>query len=475
MTGAVDVVVLGGGPVGENAASRAVAGGLSVTVVEAELLGGECSYWACMPSKALIRTPQAVAAVRRLPGTTATFDPAAVLARRDSFTSGWDDSGQVEWAEGAGITVLRGHARLDGVRRVVVDTGDGATTVLEPRVAVVVATGSVPREPSIPGLAGTRHWGSREATSAEAVPGRLVVLGSGVVGCELAQAWSRLGSEVTLVARGERVLAAAEPAASELVRAGLEADGITLRLGCSPTEVSRDDAGVHLTLDDGTVVDADELLVATGRGPATADVGAETVGLTAGDPFAVDDTGLVQGLGADAGQGWLYACGDVTGRAPLTHQGKYQARAVGSAITARHRGELGATELPAAWSRTVSTADHGAVPQVVFTDPEVAWVGRTAARAAADGIAHRVVEIDIAVGGSSLWADGYTGKATMVVDTERDVVLGVTFAGPDVGELIHAGTVAVVGEVPLDRLWHAVPSYPTISEVWLRLLEAAGL
>jgi dihydrolipoamide dehydrogenase len=468
-----DVVVLGGGPVGENAAQRAVDGGLTVTMVEAELVGGECSYWACMPSKALIRTGQAVAAVRRLPGTTATYDPAAVLARRDSFTSGWDDAGQVSWAEGAGITVLRGHGRLDGERRVVVDTGDGATTELRARVAVVVATGSVPREPSLPGLDRTRHWGSREATSAKEVPGRLVVLGSGVVGCELAQAWRRLGAEVTLVARGERVLAAVEPAAGELVRAGLEADGVVLRLGSSPTEVSRDDDGVlHLTLDDGTVLDADELLVATGRGPATGDVGAGTVGLTPGEPFAVDDTGLVQGV---AQEGWLYACGDVTGRAPLTHQGKYQARAVGSAIVARHRGELGATEQPAAWSRTVSTADHGAVPQVVFTDPEVAAVGRTAAQAQEQGLPHRVVEIDIAVGGSSLWADGYTGKATMVIDTERDVVLGVTLCGPDVGELIHAGTVAVVGEVPLDRLWHAVPSYPTISEVWLRLLEAAGL
>ncbi|GAB2915654.1 NAD(P)/FAD-dependent oxidoreductase [Rhodococcus aerolatus] len=482
-----DVIVLGGGPVGENAASRAQQGGLTVAMVESELVGGECSYWACMPSKALIRTSQAVAAARRVQGATAELDAEAVLARRTSFTSGWDDSSQVEWAEGAGITVVRGHGRLDGPRRVVVqgaggdDTGDAAgtdgsaDTVLTARVAVVIATGSVPTEPPIDGLDSARHWGSREATSAREVPRRLAVLGTGVVGSELAQAWRRLGSEVTLIGRGERVLASVEPAASDLVREAFEADGITLHLGTGTTAVHRDDDGVHVTLDDGTVVDADELLVATGRGPATADVGAESVGLTAGDPFPVDDSGLVQGLGADAGEGWLYACGDVTGRAPLTHQGKYQARAVGSAIVARHRGELGATEVPAAWARTASTADHGAVPQVVFTDPEVASVGRTAAQAEQEGLPHRVVEIDIAVGGSALWADGYTGKATMVIDTERDVVLGVTLCGQDVGELIHAGTVAVVGEVPLDRLWHAVPSYPTISEVWLRLLEAAGL
>lgn len=471
-----DVIVVGGGPVGENAASRAHDGGLSVVMVESELVGGECSYWACMPSKALIRSSQAVAAANRLQGASAELDADGVLARRTSFTSGWDDASQVEWAEGAGITVVRGHGRLDGPRRVVVSGVDGAEdTVLTARVAVVVATGSTPTEPPIDGLDSTRHWGSREATSARAVPSRLVVLGTGVVGSELAQAWRRLGAEVTVIGRGERVLASVEPAASDLVREAFESDGITLHLGVGTRSVSRDDDGVHVTLDDGTVVDADELLVATGRGPATTDVGAETVGLTAGDPFTVDDGGLVQGLGEDAGQGWLYACGDVTGRAPLTHQGKYQARAVGSAIVARHRGELGATEVPAAWSRTASTADHGAVPQVVFTDPEVASVGRTAAQAQDEGLPHRVVEIDIAVGGSALWADGYTGKATMVIDTERDVVLGVTLCGQDVGELIHAGTVAVVGEVPLDRLWHAVPSYPTISEVWLRLLEAAGL
>jgi pyruvate/2-oxoglutarate dehydrogenase complex dihydrolipoamide dehydrogenase (E3) component len=467
MSETYDVVVVGGGAVGENAAARAVRGGMTVALVEAELLGGECSYWACMPSKALIRTTQAVHAARAITGVTADFDPADVLARRNSFTSGWKDDSQVEWAEGAGITVVRGHARLTGPRALTVETSDGPLE-LSARHAVVLATGSVPSEPPTPGLADTPHWSSREATSAQAVPARLAVIGSGVVGCELAQAYQRLGSAVTLVSRGTTVLDNLEPVASELVEAGLAQDGVTLHLGTDVERVHRDDAGVHVVLADGTDVLADELLVATGRRPATADVGVQTVGLEPGATLEVDDSGLVQGV---AGR-WLYACGDVTGRAPLTHQGKYAARVVGDVVAARAKGE---PELTAPWGAHSATADHGAVPQVVFTDPEVAFVGRTVRQVSDAGIAHDVVEIDIAVAGSALHADGYTGKAVMVVDTASRTLLGVTFVGQDVAELVHAGTIAIVGDVPVDRLWHAVPAYPTISEVWLRLLEAYGL
>lgn len=458
------VVVVGGGAVGENAAARAVRGGLTVALVEAELVGGECSYWACMPSKALIRTTQAVHAARAVTGVSASFDPADVLARRDSFTSGWKDDSQVEWARGAGITVVRGHARLTGPRALTVQGGPDLVATH----AVVLATGSIPSEPPTPGLADTPHWSSREATSAAAVPGRLAVIGSGVVGCELAQAYQRLGAVVTLVSRGAAVLENLEPAASELVARGMAADGVTLHLGADVARVHRDDAGVHVVLADGTDVVADELLVATGRRPATADVGVQTVGLEPGATLEVDDSGLVQGVDGS----WLYACGDVTGRAPLTHQGKYAARVVGDVIAAR---ATGAPELTQPWGAHAATADHGAVPQVVFTDPEVAFVGRTAQQVSAAGTAHDVVEIDIAVAGSSLHADGYTGKAVMVVDSERRTLLGVTFVGQDVAELVHAGTIAIVGEVPLERLWHAVPAYPTINEVWLRLLEAYGL
>ncbi|WP_432514584.1 dihydrolipoyl dehydrogenase family protein [Kineococcus sp. SYSU DK001] len=468
----VDVVVVGAGPVGENVADRAARTGLSVVVVEKELVGGECSYWACMPSKALLRPGQALAAARRLPGAaeaaTGALDAAKVLERRDRFTSGWDDSGQVGWLESAGLGLVRGSGRLAGPRRVSVETADGTVTI-SARQAVVLATGSVPVLPDVPGLADARAWTSREATSAKTVPARLVVLGGGVVGCELAQAWARLGSRVTLLARSG-LLAGQEDFAGELVADALRADGVDVRTGAGLSGVSRDDTGVHVALTDGSTVDADEFLVATGRRPTTRGIGLETVGLEDGGSLEVDDTGLVAGVEGS----WLYAAGDVSGRPKLTHQGKYGGRAVGDAITARASGALGADA--SAWSRYTATADHAAVPQVVFTDPEVAQVGLTAAQARERGLTVKVVDYEIGnVAGASLVADGYAGKARMVVDEDRRVVVGVTFVGQDVAELLHSATIAIVGEVPLERLWHAVPSYPTISEVWLRLLETYGL
>nr|WP_245961629.1 NAD(P)/FAD-dependent oxidoreductase [Quadrisphaera granulorum] len=483
-----DVVVIGGGPVGENVAARAVRGGLSAVIVEAELLGGECSYWACMPSKALIRPTQALAAARRLPGAreavTGSVDAAAVLARRDSFTSGWDDGGQVEWAVGADITVVRGHGRVAGEKRVEVTAPDGTTTTIAARRAVVVATGSTPSLPPVEGLRDTPHWGSREATSAARVPASLVVLGAGVVGCELAQAFARLGSTVTLVA-SSTLLSKNEPRAGELVADALREEGVDVRLHTRAVSVSREssdedddgDGPVTLVLADGTALVADELLVATGRRPAVGDVGLDTVGLPTDAALAVDTTGAATGLAQGSaldqgGQPWLYAAGDVTGDAPLTHMGKYVARAVGDVIAARARGEQ---VHDGAWGAHATTAQQQAVTQVTFTDPEVTSVGLTAAQAERAGLRTRVVDLDIAVAGSALHADGYTGWARMVVDEDRRVVVGVTFVGPDTAELLHSATVAVVGEVPLERLWHAVPAYPTISEVWLRLLEAYGL
>jgi dihydrolipoamide dehydrogenase len=385
------------------------------------------------------------------------------LDRRTYFTSNWDDAGQLQWADGAGITVIRGKARLDGERRVVV--GDRTLTASQ---AVAVCTGSVPVIPPLEGIADTRVWTSRDATSAKEVPGRLIVLGGGVVGVELAQAWRRLGSEVDLVITSELPLPRLEPIAGELVAEGLREDGIRIHAGAKAVRVSRDgDGEISLGLSDGTVLKADELLVATGRRPATESVGVETVGLKPGDTLHVDDSGQVSGVDGQ----WLYAAGDVTGRALLTHQGKYAARVVGDVIAARANGPV---ETPP-WSQYTATADHACVPAVVFTDPEVASIGLTAAQAAAAGIDTRVVDLDIAVAGSSVHADGYRGKARMVVDEQRKVLVGVTFVGQDVAELLHSATVAIVGEVPLHRLWHAVPSYPTISEVWLRLLEAYGL
>ncbi|MDR2322422.1 MAG: NAD(P)/FAD-dependent oxidoreductase [Microbacterium sp.] len=468
MTDEYDLIVLGGGPVGENVADRAVQSGLTAVIVESELVGGECSYWACMPSKALLRSPQALRAAQRVGGAaeavSGDLDVRAVLDRRDSFTSHWQDDGQVAWLDSAGIDLVRGHGRLSGERRVAVTTPDGGVRTLTARHAVAVSTGSDAAIPPIPGLHEANPWTSREATSAEEIPDSLVVIGGGVVAVEMATAYAALGAEVTVLARSG-LLGSVEPFAGELVAEGLRALGVDVRTGVATKSVSRDADGVTVTTDAGDVRAA-EILVATGRTPRSGDIGLETVGLPAGRSIRTDDTLRVPGVD------WLYAVGDVNGRVLLTHQGKYQARAAGDVIAARAKGEPVDDDR---WGRHVATADHAAVPQVVFSEPEVAAVGVTAAAAREAG--HRVREVAVefsSVAGASLHADGYTGRAHMVVDEDRQVLLGVTMVGSDVAELIHAAAIAVVGEVPLARLWHAVPSYPTMSEVWLRLLEAYG-
>ncbi|GCE76045.1 dihydrolipoyl dehydrogenase family protein [Cellulomonas biazotea] len=476
-----DVVVVGGGAVGENVADRASRTGLSVALVEHALVGGECSYWACMPSKVLLRAGAVLDAAAGVPGAAAAVtgdvDVQAVLARRDEVVHGWDDRSQVEWVDSVGIALLRGHARLTGERTLVVSGDDGETTV-RARRAVVVATGSEPVVPPVPGLAEAGFWTSREATSVRQVPARLAVLGGGVVGVEMAVAFTDLGSEVTLVVRGDRLLAGAEPTAGEAVATELRAMGVRVLFGTQATAVHRDDDGVHLDLGDAGTVDVTEVLVATGRRPRTGSLGLETVGLEPGAPLRVDDALAVTGVDG----GWLFAAGDVTGRTATTHQGKYDARVVGDVVAARFHPDADAADGPVAerdaapWSRYRATADLSAVPQVVFSRPEVAWVGRTEEQARRDGLDVRVLDYDLAnVAGATVAAQDYAGSARLVVDDARGVVVGATFVGPDAAELLHAATVAVVGEVPLHRLWHAVPAYPTVSEVWLRLLESAGL
>ncbi|WP_406247676.1 dihydrolipoyl dehydrogenase family protein [Microbacterium sp. M] len=469
MTDEYDLIVIGAGPVGENVADRAVQGGLTAVIVESELVGGECSYWACMPSKALLRSGQALRAAQRVPGAaeavTGTLDAAAVLARRNSFTSDWSDAGQVAWLDKTGIDLARGHGRLSGEREVTVTGSDGATRVLRARHAVAISTGTDAVIPGIPGLAEAKPWTSREATSAQEVPASLAVIGGGVVAVEMATAYASLGSRVTVIARGE-ILGSLEPFAGEQVAAGLRELGVDVRTNTATSRVDRDEDGVTITLGDGSTVVADEVLAATGRRPRSGDIGLENVGLEPGRYIDVDDTLRVPG------NDWLYAVGDVNGRVLLTHQGKYQARAAGDVIAARAQGEDIRDD---AWGRHVATADHRAVPQVVFSDPEVAAVGLTAAAARDAGFETEVVDYDLGwVAGASLYQDDYRGQARMVVDAERDVILGVTFTGPDVAELLHAATIAVAGEVPISRLWHAVPAYPTVSEIWLRLLEEYG-
>ena len=459
-----DVIVIGAGAVGENVADRTVQGGLSTLIIEGELVGGDCSYWACMPSKTLLRSGIALRAAQNVEGAkqaiTGTLDVEAVLRRRDSFTHDWDDSSQVEWLDSAGIALVRGHAEITGIRQVTVDG-----VVYTARHAVVVSTGSAAVLPDIPGLADANPWTSRDATSVKNVPGSLAIIGGGVVAVEMATAYASFGCAVTVIARSG-LLGGNEPFAGEMVTEALQKLGATVLGGVSPVGVSREALSVVIELDNDASITVDEVLVATGRTPRTMDLGLENIGLTPGDWIDTDDTLLV------AGFDWLYAAGDVNHRALLTHQGKYQARAAGDVIVAR------ATGTPvddAPWGIHVATADHEAVPQVTFSDPEVASVGLTAKAAEKAGYSIRVVDYDLgAIAGSSVQADGYEGKARMVVDEKRRVILGVTFVGQDVSEMLQAATFAVVGQIPLERLWHAVPAYPTMNEIWLRLLETYG-
>jgi pyruvate/2-oxoglutarate dehydrogenase complex dihydrolipoamide dehydrogenase (E3) component len=461
MSSSYDVIVLGGGSTGTNAAWYARSNGLICAVVESELVGGECSYWACIPSKALLGPPAAVAAARRLPGASAAvtgeLDTDAVLARRDEFVSGLDDASQVSWMESIGADLVRGKGRLAGEREVEVTADDGTVTRLTAARAVVVATGSSAALPPVEGLDGIRVWDNRDVTTAKQVPGRLLVLGGGVVGCEMAQAYRRLGArEVTVVQRGGHLLSGYDAWVGEMVADALAEEGIDVRTGVSAQSASREgtDGPVTLQLDDGSSVTGDELLVAAGRRFSTDDLGLETVGLTPDGPLEVDDRLRVRGVEG----GWLYACGDVNGLALLTHQGKYQARLVGDLVAGRDRRDV---------------ADSRAVPQVVFTDPEVASVGHTEGSARETGIDVKVVSYDVAkVAGGALAGDDVRGRAQLVIDDERRVVVGATFVGSMVAELLHSATIAIVGEVPIDTLWHAVPAFPTVSEVWLRLLEA---
>ena len=477
-----DVVVLGGGPVGENLAQYAIEGtDLSAVIVESELLGGECSYYACIPSKVLLRPTAVADTAAHLPGLSApTLEQEKLLASRDQWVSHYDDSGQVEWAASAGIQVLRGHGRLVSEREVLVTppseagSGDpeaGATRV-RARRAVVLASGSSATIP--PELAQLSPWTSRDATGVQEVPQRLAIVGGGVVAVEAATWMAALGSEVTLLVRGDALLRGFEPFAGKHVLDALQERGVTVQLSISVVSAEREEAretglgrvhggAVTLQVQDASgtrEIVVDEVLAATGRRPRLDDLGLEEIGLSGQDITAAAQP-RADGTTARPLPSWLHAVGDASGEAPLTHWGKYRARVIGQRIRADASGEALEPE-----PETVP------VPQVVFTEPQVASVGLTAAAAREEGIEVVTAQVPFnGAAGASLLREDAHGTAQLVVDARTHCLVGATFVGPEASELLHGASIAIVGAVPVHVLRHAVPSFPTVSELWLRLLE----
>jgi pyruvate/2-oxoglutarate dehydrogenase complex dihydrolipoamide dehydrogenase (E3) component len=449
-----DVVILGAGPAGEVIAGRLGEAGLEVALVEQHLVGGECSFYACMPSKALLRPGELLAEVRRIPGVSEAasgeLNVESVLTRRDEIIHDLDDSSMEPWLDDRGVKLVRESGRLDGERRV-----QAGNETLVARKAVVVATGTGALVPPIDGLREARPWTNREVTTAKQVPERLVILGGGVVGVEMAQAYRSLGAQVTLIEAADRLIAREEPFASEQVEAALREQGVDVHIGIEAVAVAARAASgeVEVELETGGPVRGDELLVAIGRRPNTSEIGLDTVGLEPGKPIEVDD--------AMRANDWLYAIGDVNGRALLTHMGKYQARVAADQILGKD---------------TRATEDGVRSPRIIFTDPQVAAVGYTVATAKEAGLDVRAVDVPTQgnAGASFYGSDAAVGTSRLVVDEARGVVVGATFTGPEVADFLQAATIAVVGEVPLERLAHAVPSFPTRSEVWLYLLEELG-
>jgi pyruvate/2-oxoglutarate dehydrogenase complex dihydrolipoamide dehydrogenase (E3) component len=438
-----DVVVIGMGPGGEDAAERLAEAGLHVTGVEAKLVGGECPYWACVPTKMMVRAANLLAETRRVPGmagTSAVTPDWAPVARRirEEATDYWNDKVAVDRFTGKGGHFARGYGRITAPGQVTVTADDGGERVFRARRGIIIATGTDPAVPPIEGLAGTPYWTNRDIVAVEEVPGSLLVLGGGPVGAELAQVFARFGTKVTVVEALPRLLPAEEPEAGELIGRVFAAEGITVRTGTRAGRVSHD--GTAFTIQaGGEDITAGKLLVATGRRIDLAAVGAAAAGLD-------EHAGTVPTDGRMRAASGVWAIGDITGKGAFTHVAMYQADVA-------VRGILGAGG---------PDADYRATPRVTFTDPEVGAVGVTEAQARDAGLPIRtgITRIPSSARG---WIHkaGNDGFIKVIEDAERNVLIGATSAGPAGGEVLSALQVAVHGEVPVSRLRNMSYAYPT--------------
>jgi dihydrolipoamide dehydrogenase len=450
-----DAIVLGAGPTGEVAAGRLADAGWRVAIVERDLVGGECSYYACMPSKALLRPADVLAEAKRIPGVPTghgELEPDLVLSRRDEVIHDRDDSVQLPWLEERDIDLYRGSARFEDSRRVVV--GDEA---LIAEKAVLVATGSKAAMPPIDGLDGLDKamvWNNRDATTARAVPERMIVLGGGPVGSELSQAWSSLGAEVTLVEGGEHLLSREEAFAGEEVAESLRENfGVDVRTGTKVESVEAGGPGVIAHLSSGDSVEATTILIAVGRTPHTADLDLDAAGASPNEHGYLDVDERMRVDGSE----WLYAIGDVNGRALFTHMGKYHAWIATENLLGRGIDAV---------------AEGIGSPRVTFTDPQVAAAGKTLDQAREAGIEARAIDVPTdGSPGASFQGKETGGTSRLVVDQAKGTIVGATFTGFETADFLQAATVAIVGEVPLSKLRHAIAPYPSRSEIWLKLLE----